>query len=106
MSGGSLDYVYNKVSDAAGCIRSLSKKPIHLAFAKHLDLVSKALYDLELVFSHDCSYPSEERAIQACLKENDELTSAREEAEKVLKNLQEVLEKSKKSQRRGSTTLP
>ena len=65
MSGGSLDYVYRKVADAAQTILSRPRNPLHLAFARHLIKVSKALHDLEWVYSGDYSEPDEEEAIRA-----------------------------------------
>ena len=67
MSGGSLDYVYRNVADAAKNILERSQNPLHRAFAKHLIKVSKALHDLEWVYSGDCSEPDEEDAICAVL---------------------------------------
>jgi hypothetical protein len=68
MSGGSLNYAYEKVESAAAEIRDRSPKSVrHLAFARHLDLVAKALHDIEWVYS--CDYGSEDdvSSIQACL---------------------------------------
>ena len=67
MSGGSLDYVYRNVADAAQNILERSQNPLHRAFARHLSRVSKALHDLEWVYSGDCSEPDEEAAIRAVL---------------------------------------
>jgi hypothetical protein len=63
MSGGSLDYIYGKVEDAADSIRGRAFKPLHLAFAEHLRLVATALHDLEWVFSSDTSPGDEDAAI-------------------------------------------
>lgn len=60
MSGGSLNYVYCRVADAASEIRDRSNDPLHLAFADHLELVAKALHDIEWLYS--CDYgPGQER---------------------------------------------
>ena len=93
MSGGSLDYIYGKVSDASDNILSRSRNPLHIAFAKHLIKVSRALHDLGWVLSGDCSEPSEEEAIRAVLQPTEELESAKEEAEVALKNLEKVLKR-------------
>lgn len=53
MSGGSLDYAYTTVLDAASAIRNKSDSATHIAFANHLDLVAKALRDVEWVMSCD-----------------------------------------------------
>ena len=42
MSGGSLDYAYEKVNDAADAVRRRAETSLHRAFAKHLDRVSAA----------------------------------------------------------------
>jgi hypothetical protein len=91
MSGGSLDYVYFKVDEAAHSIRSRSRNPLHHAFAKHLVKVSKALHDLEWVYSGDCCEPSEEKAIREVLHPSDEIESAKEEAEIALQNLERAI---------------
>ena len=91
MSGDSLDYVYGRVDDAAQSILSRSRNPLHLAFAKHLIKVSKALHDLEWVYSGDCSEPDEEDAIRAVLHPSAEIESAKEEAEIALLNLEQAI---------------
>lgn len=93
MNGGSLDYVYRTVEDAAYIIR-LYKNPLYVAFAKHLIKVAKALYDLELVLSCDRSEPSEVAAIRAVISPVEELDSAREDAEVAVKNLEQVIKNS------------
>lgn len=91
MSGGSLDYVYSKVADAADSIESRSRNPLHLAFSKHLRKVATALHDLEWVYSCDKCSPDEEAAIRAVLHQADELESAKEEAEISLRHLQAAI---------------
>lgn len=91
MSGGSLDYVYGRVDDAAQNIMSRSRNPLHRAFAKHLIKVSKALHDLEWVYSGDCSEPDEEEAIRAVLHPSAEIESAKEDAEIALHNLEKAI---------------
>ena len=101
MSGGSLDYAYCKVSDAANTIMGRSRNPLHLAFAKHLMRVSEALHDLEWVYSDDCSSPQEEESIRLVLRPGDELESATEEANTALANLNSAIERAKKIQKNG-----
>jgi len=67
MSGGSLDYAYQRIDDMIAAIETQSQKPLHMAFVKHLAKIKTALHDLEWVFSGDCSEPSEEAAIKAVL---------------------------------------
>jgi hypothetical protein len=94
MSGGSLDYVYGRVDDAAQSIMQQSKNPLYAAFAKHLIKVAKALHDLEWVLSGDCSEPSEVAAIRAVISPTEELDSVREEAEVAFKNLEQAIKNS------------
>ena len=91
MSGGSLDYAYRYVSDAAGAIKSRTRKTLHVAFAKHLEKVSKALYELEYVISGDSSSPAEEESIRAVLSPTAELETATEEAKNAFSNLEAAL---------------
>lgn len=91
MSGGSLDYVYGRVDDAAQSIMSRSQNPLDRAFAKHLIKVSKALHYLEWVYSGDCSEPDGEEAIRAVLHPSAEIESAKEEAEIALRNLKKAI---------------
>ena len=53
MSGGSLDYVCYKLDDAIEVIERRATTVLQKAFAAHLKDVSKALHDLEWVFSGD-----------------------------------------------------
>ena len=62
MSGGSMNYVYMKVDDAAQAF-SLST-PLRRAFSEHLSLVAKALHDIEWVDSCDYGKGDEEAAIR------------------------------------------
>ena len=64
MSGGSLDYVYSRVQDAASSVRGQAKTALHLAFADHLDKVAGALHDLEWVWSFDSAEGDEVAAIE------------------------------------------
>jgi len=81
MSGGSLDYVYVQVQDAADAIKGRAQTPLHRAFAKHLEKVSAALYALEWMLSGDTGEGSEVAAIEACLSRTAELEQCVKEAE-------------------------
>ena len=52
MSGGSWDYVYRRIQDAADGL-SFSKDPLRRAFGEHLKLVATAMHDIEWVDSCD-----------------------------------------------------
>lgn len=66
MSGGSWDYVYGKVQDAA---ESLQQSPdaLRRAFGNHLILCAKAMHDIEWVDSCDYGKGQERPAIEAVL---------------------------------------
>ena len=65
MSGGSLDYAFRRVEDAASEIRRQATAPLHTTFADFLDRVAMAMHDLEWYFSGDCS---EEQANESIRK--------------------------------------
>lgn len=54
MSGGSLDYGYQRVRDLADAIERHAERPEHRAFAAHLHKVAEAAKALEWVWSGDC----------------------------------------------------
>jgi hypothetical protein len=63
MSGGSMNYLYSTLEYA-----SFDKStPERKAFAKHIQLVAKALHDIEWVDSGDYGLGRENDAIRACL---------------------------------------
>jgi hypothetical protein len=81
MSGGSLDYAYARVEDAAAVIRSRASSATHVAFADHLDLVAKALRDVEWVFSGDKGQGDDTDSILACIRLEGVLVAAIKRAE-------------------------
>jgi len=91
MSGGSLDYVYGRVEDAASTVAARAETMLHRAFAAHLHKVAKALKDMEWMLSGDRSPGSEEPAIRAVLHESAELEAATEQARKALADLKAAL---------------
>ena len=91
MSGGSLDYCYRRVHDAALTILQLAESPTHRAFAAHLMKVSEALRAMEWMLSCDTSPGSEVAAIRAVLSEGAELEAATERAREALAELQSAL---------------
>lgn len=92
MSGGSLDYVYSRVSEAAVTIRGWQgSTPLHLAFANHLDLVATALHDLEWVFSDDKKEGDEIPALRALIPPAEELAEACEVAQSALNDLLQTM---------------
>jgi hypothetical protein len=73
MSGGSLNYLYQRVEEAAdkkSFVHDAGFKqntPLRKAFAKHLLKVAKALHDIEWVDSDDMSVGDENQAIADCM---------------------------------------
>lgn len=66
MSGGSYDYLYSKVEDAADRLRG-QNNPLRRAFGVHLKAIAKALHDIEWVDSCDTSPGDEVPAIKKAL---------------------------------------
>lgn len=68
MSGGSYDYVYRRIEEAAReVVCRHPHSPLHVAFATHLQAVAVAMHDLERVDSFDSSEGSEVAAMTAVL---------------------------------------
>lgn len=67
MSGGSYDYLYLRVEDAANQLVSYRTTPERQAFAAHLRLVAQALHDIEWVDSCDMGPGDEDPAIRAVI---------------------------------------
>lgn len=63
MSGGSHDYLYYKVEEFAGSIAPRPVSARRQEFAKLLDLVAKAMHDIEWVDSGDYSPGDEDAAL-------------------------------------------
>lgn len=93
MSGGSLDYAYDKMNDIANQVKRRAETPLHRAFAKHLEKVATALRDLEWVLS--CDYSGEVDAIKACLPKDAILNHCIEEANQAAENLRAAIEEAK-----------
>ena len=69
MSGGSLDYVYQKVQEAADRIKG-DDRPIYRAFGKHLELVADALHAVEWEYSCDYGKGDAEPNIKKVLEDS------------------------------------
>lgn len=91
MSGGSLNYAYSRIEDAAREVMSLAETPLHRAFGAHLLKVAKALHDLEWVLSCDYGPGHEVEAIKAVITPQDEIKQATKEAYEAMLSLQAVL---------------
>ena len=66
MSGGSWNYLYGQVDDAAGKLQE-SKDPLRRVFGEHLYLCAKALHDIEWVDSSDMGDGDDRPAIELAL---------------------------------------
>lgn len=91
MSGGSMDYLCWKVEEIARQIADKATSPLHKAFATHLELVAKALHDLEWVWDCDKAPGDEVEAIMAVVSRADVLSEAVKSAEQARKDLEAAL---------------
>ena len=92
MSGGSLDYVYSSVESVAREIETRAETTLQKAFAKHLDLVAKALHDLEWVYSSDYGPGDEEEAIKKCLSNEFVLSVLIGDAKRIRAELDNIIQ--------------
>ncbi len=90
MSGGSLNYAYSQVESIAYDVLRRADSNLHRAFGKHLLKVAKALHDLEWVYSSDYSCGDEIQAIREVITKNEEIESAKEEAKKLIAELEQL----------------
>ena len=75
MSGGSWDYVYGRVGEAAERLQR-ERSSVRRAFGRHLALVAHALHEIEWCDSGDHGGDQDVVAMRACLtphQEADEL---------------------------------
>ncbi len=84
MSGGSMNYLYSRIEANAVFEQNTNERR---AFAKHLELVCKALHDIEWVDSCDTSPGDENEAIRACLASDAVLRAAIDHAVEARDNL-------------------
>jgi hypothetical protein len=92
VSGGSLDYVYSQVDEAADRIRQGEANPIYIAFADHLKKVSKALHDYEWRTSGDTGKGDDIAAIMEVITKSDVLNNAIREAQHMIEYLNEAID--------------
>lgn len=90
MSGGSLDYAYHKIDDIIYLIKKETHNPLHLAFVKHLELVSNALHDLEWAIDSDISMEDAEPAIRKVISKEKYKESLIEDAKYLIKIIKEL----------------
>ena len=87
MSGGSMDYLYNRVEDA----NFVEYTPERRAFRQHLNLVAQALHDIEWVDSSDNAKGSENEAILKVLGKERVVEQLVSEAKSIRCQLEEYL---------------
>ena len=90
MSGGSMNYLYRRIEEAANFT---TNTPERRAFAAHLVKVAKALHDIEWADSSDYGPGDENEAIRACLGDALVLEAAIEHAHEAAKVLRAELER-------------
>jgi hypothetical protein len=90
MSGGSMNYIYSKLEYEANFRQDT---PERRAFAKHLELVIKALHDIEWVDSGDYRPGDENAAIRACLGDAVMLAAVLEMATEAVATLQAEIDR-------------
>ena len=90
MSGGSLNYAYSQVESIAYDVLRRADSNLHRAFGKHLLKVAQALHDLEWVLSSDYAIGDEVDAIRGVVTPNEEIESAKEEAKKLIAELEQL----------------
>lgn len=94
MSGGSLDYAFTRLNDAISTIQRKARRPLHVAFAQHLKLVSDALHDLEWEWSGDTSERDADEAIRAVLSGGLPLVEGAKLAQATIREMQRELAES------------
>jgi hypothetical protein len=95
MSGGSWDYLYLKIDEAAGNLLNETSS-LRRAFGHHLGLVAAAMHDIEWVDSLDYGEGDDEEAIRAVLGDSakeKELSVLLADAEDLANKLMEFTEK-------------
>lgn len=95
MSGGSMDYLYSRVEDAA---RTLCSSPLayRRALGSRLLKVATALHNIEWVDSGDYGEGDDKKAIQVVLSSTAVLEELISNAEKLLGELPTELDRVKK----------
>ncbi len=95
MSGGSYQYAYGRVEDMARSLQGRHESPLRRAFARHLELVAKAMHDAEWVDSSDYGPGDDDAAIRLVLSPGAELEAAISMAEDARAALEDALARAK-----------
>lgn len=93
MSGGSYDYVYGKILDAAATLRGRHRgEPLLVALADHLQTLAAIMRDVEWCDSGDSSWDAAlHQRIRAFLAPGAEVRAATDHARQALVALQDAL---------------
>jgi len=97
MSGGSWDYLYQKMNEASASLKA-STMPERRAFGELMGRCAKAMHDIEWVDSCDKSEGDEIASIRAALEpvaSASILAEAVKDGERIAKRLSELLEEAK-----------
>lgn len=96
MSGGAYDYIYTRVREAAGEVaRRHPDCNLHRTFARLLEQVADALYEVEWADSGDTDGSKAEAAIREVVSPQQVLETSVERAEKAAENLRKALEEAR-----------
>lgn len=90
MSGGSLDYLYQRLDDLAEAVDRNATKALHRAFAQHLRKCAKAAKDLEWMLSGDTSPGDEDKSILAVVSRQELVETAIQLIRTAIKDAREV----------------
>lgn len=101
MSGGSWEYVYSRVEDAADRLCE-SQDTLRRAFGEHLKLCAKALHDVEWVDSSDYGKGADVEAIRAVVAPAMEAGAAVELLQEQIARARKVLARLEDGRRQGS----
>lgn len=93
MSGGSYDYLYWKVEDAARKLMSKAQPNYRQAFGDLLLRCAKALHDVEWVDSDDMSEGDDKDSIMECIDYNDVLKFTIQQAIRIKEDLDSEIER-------------
>lgn len=87
MSGGSMNYLSYKVEDA----EFAENTPERRAFRKHLQLVAKALHEIEWCDSGDNRPGKDTEAILRCIERADVLDTLIEQAKEIKSDIEKYI---------------
>ncbi len=90
MSGGSLDYGYQRLEELAIAVERDATKPLHRTFAQHLRKCAVAAKDLQWMLSGDTSPGDEDKSILAVVSQQELVENAIQQIRTAIKDAREV----------------